>query len=125
VDSGNSTKKSKALWDAYIIAAENHDLDWFKEMLSSHEQAVHDEDQAAKEKKAAKRKSTAAEESEDVEMNDAAEDGAASTKKAKASKKRKAESEVEQEKVCFYFLKNIYFWFIKDRNSLRRLPRLN
>ncbi|KAF2799105.1 hypothetical protein K505DRAFT_231757 [Melanomma pulvis-pyrius CBS 109.77] len=110
VKAGNNTKKSKALWEAYEIAAENHDLAWFKEMLNNHDKALLEEmekvqieeadKQQKKKEKAGKRKSVAAEDSEDIEMEDAADDGAASTKKAKVSKKRKKdiESDGEQEK---------------------------
>ncbi|KAF2187750.1 hypothetical protein K469DRAFT_725217 [Zopfia rhizophila CBS 207.26] len=105
VEGGNQGKKSKALWEAYQIAAEGHDLPWFKEMLENHEKAVQAdfEEKAAAEakkqekKEKAKRKSTAAEESEDVEMEDADEDGTTSTKKAKASKKRKKEVDSDGE----------------------------
>ncbi|KAF2270614.1 hypothetical protein CC78DRAFT_596243 [Lojkania enalia] len=110
VSSGNQGKKSKALWDAYQIAAEDHDINWFKEMLNDHEKAVQAdvEEKAAaeakkqeKKEKAARRKSAAAaEESEDDEMEGAGDEDVSSTKKAKLSKKRKkdAESDGEQEK---------------------------
>lgn len=115
VEEGNNTKKTKALWEAYEIAAEEHDLGWFKDMLNKHDQALQEEmekvaideqEKAAKKEKkaekAGKRKSTAAvDDSDDVDMEDAPEDGSASAKKAKPSKKRKkdAESDGEQEKV--------------------------
>lgn len=110
VESGNSTKKNKALWEAYVIASEGHDLDWFKEMLANHEQAMQEdalskeakaEEKAKKADRAAKRKSTAGDVSDDVEMEDAGDDTAPSAKKAKASKKRKKEddSDGEPEKV--------------------------
>lgn len=111
VESGNSTKKNKLLWEAYEIAAEGHDLNYFKDLLVKHEQAVQ-EDELAKEakreekaekaaKKAAKRKSTAAADDEDVEMGDADDTVSASAKKSKPSKKRKkeADSEGDEEKV--------------------------
>jgi hypothetical protein len=110
VESGNFTKKNKALWDAYVIASQGHDLDWFKEMLASHEQAMQEdalyreakaEEKARKADKATKRKSTAGDVSDDVDMEDAGDDTAPSAKKAKASKKRKKEddSDGEPEKV--------------------------
>lgn len=111
VDQGNQTKKSKALWEAFQIAAENHDLAWFKDMLKHHEEAVQadaEEKLAAEQKKqekkdkAAKRKSiAAADEDEDVDMEDPGNEGTTAAKKAKASKKRKKdeESEGESEKV--------------------------
>ncbi|KAJ4383008.1 hypothetical protein N0V86_002235 [Didymella sp. IMI 355093] len=100
VESGNSAKKNKALWSAYEIAAEGHDLAYFKGMLASHEAALQEDAEAReakeaekkeKKEKAAKRKSTAAADSDDVEMEDAGDDAAPSAKKAKASKKRKKE----------------------------------
>ncbi|KAJ4343219.1 hypothetical protein N0V87_000441 [Didymella glomerata] len=100
VESGNSAKKNKALWSAYEIAAEGHDLAYFKNMLASHEAALQEDAEAKeakeaekqeKKEKAAKRKSIAAADSDDVEMADAGDDAAPSAKKAKASKKRKAD----------------------------------
>lgn len=111
VESGSSAKKSKALMEAYAVAAEGHDLAHFKELLANHEEAVQ-QDELAKEakqqekvekaKKTAKRKSVAAAETDDVEMEDADDNATASAKKAKPSKKRKKEagSEGEDEKVC-------------------------
>ncbi|KAE8852686.1 hypothetical protein PTNB29_10076 [Pyrenophora teres f. teres] len=104
VESGNQAKKNKALWDAYQIAAEGHELSWFKEMLSAHESAMaedieqREQKEAQKKEKAeksAKRKSTAVDESEDVEMEDA--DSAAPSTKKKATKKRKKTDETEDE----------------------------
>lgn len=111
VEANNQGKKNKNLWEAYQVAAEGHDLAYFKSLLTSHEEAMQQDaeqreqkEQEKKEKKekkekATKRKSIAATESEDVDMEDAGEDGA--PKKAKASKKRKKsdESDGENEKV--------------------------
>ena len=110
VESGNSAKKSKALWEAYQVAAKGHDLAYFKELLANHEKAILDdeiaketkrEEKAEKAKKAAKRKSSASAINDDVEMDDADDATAASAKKAKPSKKRKkdADSEDDDEKV--------------------------
>lgn len=109
-DAGGSTKKNKALSEAYVIAAEGHDLEWFKTMLKEHEQAMQEdirvreakaEEKARKADKATKRRSAAAagDVSDDVDMEDAGDDAA--PKKVKASKKRKKddESEGEPEKV--------------------------
>ncbi|KAF2707779.1 hypothetical protein K504DRAFT_383308 [Pleomassaria siparia CBS 279.74] len=114
VAAGNTTKKSKALWQAYEIAAKGHDLDYFKAMLNDHDKALQDElekmaveseEEVKPEKKTGKRKSIAAEESDDIDMEDVDGDAAPSAKKAKASKKRKkdAESDGEQEKACLSF----------------------
>lgn len=109
VESGNQAKKNKALWQAYQTAAEGHDLEYFKQMLSAHEAAMAEDlvQQEAKEQekkeKAAKRKSLPAGESEDIDMEDAGDDATPSAKKtkAKATKKRKkeGESDGENEKV--------------------------
>lgn len=110
VESGNPTKKNKALSEAYVIAAEGHDLEWFKAMLADHEQAMQEDlltkqakavEKAKKADKTTKRKSTAGDVSDDVDMEDAGDDTAPSAKKAKASKKRKKEddSDGEPEKV--------------------------
>jgi hypothetical protein len=119
VEDDNQGKKTKALWDAYKVAAENHDLPWFKTMLAEHEKATLAEQAAAdeaaeqaasvkkekkeKKEKGSKRKSVANVE-EDVEMEDVEADGEAPPKKAKATKKRKKdiESDAEGEKVRFY-----------------------
>jgi hypothetical protein len=108
VEAGNTKKLKKPLWEAYEIAAEGHDLDYFKDILSKHEKAMQEdaEEKAAaeakkqaKKEKATKRKSTAADESDDVEMEDVGEDGEGAAKK-KPSKKRKkdADSDGETEK---------------------------
>ena len=113
VESSNPTKKNKALSEAYVIAAEGHDLDWFKSMLADHEEAIQEdiatkqakaEEKAKKATKATKRKSTAGDVSDDVDMEDAGDDATASTKKAKASKKRKkdVDSDGEPEKVSLF-----------------------
>ena len=103
VEAGNNTKKGRALWEAYEIAAQGNDLDYFKTMLQEHEQAMQidqeeKEEVTIKKKEKGKRKSNAVDESEDVEMEDDGE-----VKKLKSSKKRKkdAESEGESEKVLF------------------------
>ncbi|KAJ4372414.1 hypothetical protein N0V83_004188 [Neocucurbitaria cava] len=101
VESGNQAKKNKALKEAYEIAAEGHDLAYFKQMLVAHEQALQEDAEQREQKelqkkekaeKAAKRKSIAA---EDVEMGDAGDDAAPSAKKANSSKKRKKADESE------------------------------
>lgn len=113
VETGNPGKKNKQLWEAFQIAAEGHDLNYFKDVLASHEQAIQEDDlikeakreekaEKAAKKAASKRKSTAAVDDEDVEMGDADDTTAASAKKAKPSKKRKKEdSEGDDEKVRF------------------------
>lgn len=94
--------KAKGLIAAYKVAAEGHDLQYFKTLLADHQAALQkeiEEAEAAEAAKAAakaekakksKRKSKGAE--TDVEMEDA--DG---TKKAKATKKRKKDTETDAE----------------------------
>ncbi|CAO2656959.1 Nn.00g057620.m01.CDS01 [Neocucurbitaria sp. VM-36] len=102
VEAKNQAKKNKALWEAYQIAAEGHDLSHFKQMLLAHEQALQEDAEQREQKelqkkekaeKAAKRKSTAADSPEDVEMEDAGDGAAPSAKKANSSKKRKKTDE--------------------------------
>jgi hypothetical protein len=104
--------KNKHLIAAYKVAAENHDLQYFKGLLADHQRAVQQEieeqealaaakaaEKAEKAEKKKKRKSVdVAEEAEDVEMDDADEDD---KKKPKSAKKRKkeADSDAETEKV--------------------------
>lgn len=111
VETGKQGKKNKALWGAYQIAAEGHNLEHFKQILANHEAAMLQDveqreqkeiEKKEKAEKSAKRKSVAAADSEDVDMEDAGDGAAPSAKKAKASKKRKKEddSDGENEKVC-------------------------
>ncbi|KAF1992624.1 hypothetical protein K402DRAFT_409341 [Aulographum hederae CBS 113979] len=100
-------KKTKALFNAYEVAAEEHPLQYFKDMLLQHEQAMQDDAEEAankalekekKAEKAAKRKSKEnVEADEDIEMGDA---DAESTKKPKNKKRKKVaeESDGETEK---------------------------
>jgi hypothetical protein len=118
VETGKQGKKNKALWEAYKVAAEGHDLEHFKTVLANHEAAMQQDveqreqkeiEKKEKAEKSAKRKSTAAADSEDVEMDDADGTAAPSAKKAKATKKRKKgeESDGENEKVWFQLF--VYF----------------
>ncbi|PTU23844.1 hypothetical protein P175DRAFT_0505630 [Aspergillus ochraceoroseus IBT 24754] len=95
--------KSKLLIAAYGVAAEAHDLPYFKDLLADHQRAIQQEEEereaqaaakaAAKaEKEAKKNKRKSMEIVDDVDMEDADEDN----KKPKSSKKRKAEAEGEE-----------------------------
>ena len=99
--------KSKLLIQAYSIAAEGHDLAWFKEMLREH-QAAMDEDAAARAEKEAKkankskRKSmdvtaTAAKDEDADEMDVDEEDGESKPKSKK--RKKSLDSDGAEEKV--------------------------
>jgi hypothetical protein len=100
--------KAKNLVAAYHVAAEEHDLQYFKDMLAEHMQAMI-EDQEAREAKAAekaakadkkkKRKSTEAVDDEDVDMDDAENEGGG-PKKGSKKRKKEADSDGETEKVC-------------------------
>jgi hypothetical protein len=102
VDRGDQGKKAKALWGAYEIAAKNHDLQYFKDMLNEHDKVMQEEQallMAKEEEKQAKkeRKSKAKEVADkdgDVDMADS--DAAP---KKKASNKRKKASDEEAPKV--------------------------
>ncbi len=96
-------KMRKDLYHAHKLAAENHDLDFYKQVLQDFQdqrQAELEAKAAAKAEKAAKaankgkRKSKAAAEvedgDEDVEMEDVAGDEDEGESKPKSSKKRKA-----------------------------------
>jgi chromatin remodeling complex protein RSC6 len=115
VATGNTLKKKKALWEAFEIAAQEHDLQHFKDVLNEHEKAmaadveeraaVEVKKQETKEKK--KRKSLATVEDDDVDMEDAEDDDGETPAKKKQTKKRKKtdESEGEGEKVCLRMLR--------------------
>lgn len=105
--SASDKKFTRDLWGAYEVAAEEHDLAYFKGMLVEHEKNIiqlREEEELKAQKKAetaekkAKRKSagTAAADAEgDVTMEDAASEEA--PKKLKKTPKRKADKEAEIE----------------------------
>lgn len=98
--------KSKSLLAAYAIAAENHNLQYFKDLLLEHEKALQLENEereakaaakAEKESRKKKRKSMDVVDDEDVDMEDVDDRG----KTPKSSKKRRksaADTDVESEK---------------------------
>ena len=87
--------KSKSLLKAYNIAAEGHDLAYFKAMLADHMAAMQEDadekaEREAKKASKAKRKSgevSAPAEDEDADEMDVDEDGAGSKPKSKKRKK--------------------------------------
>lgn len=108
VERDEQGKRARGLWEAFKVAAEGHDLAYFKKILLQHEQALHDdreeqaEHEAKKQAKKDKRKSKdAAADEEDISMEEADGDAGAAKAKAKPSKKRKkaADSDAEDEKV--------------------------
>ncbi|EXJ80677.1 hypothetical protein A1O3_06961 [Capronia epimyces CBS 606.96] len=92
--------KAKSLLAAYQVAAENHDLEYFKAMLDDHAAALQAEIEAKEAREAEKaakvdkkkRKSEAKVETEDVEM----EDAEAAPKKSSKKRKKEADSEDEE-----------------------------
>lgn len=94
--------KSKPLIEAYKVAAENNDLQHYKDILAEHQRMIEEEIQAQEEREAAKaakkskgkRKSTAAkDEDEDVDMADSPD------VKPKSAKKRKKDVDSDGEGV--------------------------
>ena len=96
--------KTKALIAAYVKAAENNDLDHYKDMLREHSQAMEEEvlkqeaAKSAKKPKAEKkkRKSDAkgkAEDDDDVDMEEA--DGSEEVKKSSKKRKKAVDSDDE------------------------------
>ncbi|KAL2869989.1 PWWP domain protein [Aspergillus lucknowensis] len=92
--------KSKSLIAAFGVAAENHDLAYFKDLLANHQRAIQEEEEereaqaaakaAAKaDREAKKNKRKSMEIHDDVDMEDAEEGG----KQPKSSKKRKKDTE--------------------------------
>jgi len=105
VERNEMGKKSKALWTAYQVAAEEQNLEFFKDMLEEHERGRQEEERRRmdiEEAKAAKKEEKAKkalDDDGDIDMEDAE-----TTEKKKASKKRKkstAEAEAEEPKVRY------------------------
>lgn len=94
--------KAKGLIAAYKVAAEGHDLQYFKNLLADHQAALQQEIEeaeaqeaakaAAKAEKAKKNKRKSKGADIDVEMEDADD-----SKKAKSTKKRKKDAETDGE----------------------------
>jgi hypothetical protein len=90
----------KTLWQAFEVAAEGHDLPYFKEMLSEHDRQYQEalkELEEEERKQADKAEAAARKKEEDVEMADA--DGEAKPKKEKKRKAPKDEELGEDGKV--------------------------
>ncbi|ODH45204.1 hypothetical protein ACO22_00317 [Paracoccidioides brasiliensis] len=94
--------KTKALVEAYHVAAENHDLQYFKDMLADHQRALEQDQEAREAREAAKaakqekkkRKSTeVADEQDDEEAADAGAEKRKSVKKRKKDIDSEAESD--------------------------------
>jgi hypothetical protein len=109
VDNGTQGKRSKLLWEAYKVAAENRDLAYFKNMLREHEERrlqLEQEEAEREAKKAAKEAKKKVKEAaaDDIDMEDA-DEGGDGVKAPKSSKKRKKEvdSDGERSKVSFLY----------------------
>ncbi|KAJ9669020.1 hypothetical protein H2201_000846 [Coniosporium apollinis] len=106
VKDGDQGKRSKALWEAYKVAAEEHDLAYFKKLLVSHEEAMKKdaeekaEADAKKKAKKDKKSKDRVDDDGDVDMDEAEAPADEAEKKKQPSKKRKkgAESDGETEK---------------------------
>jgi hypothetical protein len=104
VENGIQGKKSKALWEAHKVAAENRDLTFFKDMLREHEERrlqleqEEAEREAKKAAKEAKKKAKEAAADDDVDMEDV-DEGGESVKAPKSTKKRKKEAESDGERI--------------------------
>jgi hypothetical protein len=102
-------KKTKALWNAYVVASENHDLEYFKQMLKDHEDRMRDEEirleeearnaeEAAEAKRLEKEQNKSKKAKTDADGDVVMGDGADGEKK-KPSKKRKPEPHEDAPKV--------------------------
>jgi len=90
-------KMKKSLQAAYKLAAENHPLSYYKELLQSYQEDLIQQEKAKAAKAAApkgKKGKATSEEDEDVEMEDAPS-ATETSAKDKKSKKRKAEDNAE------------------------------
>ena len=120
--------KAKALIAAYHVAAENHDLQYFKGILVEHAErlqeeadaaAARDAEKAAKAEKKKRKSEAATVEKDDVDMEDA--DDTTATKKSSKKRKKDVESDDEEtEKVCSFAAHDLS---TNDANSLQRLQR--
>lgn len=101
--------KSKSLLEAYAIAAEGHSLNYFKNMLAEHQEAMVEDaerraEREAKKAQKAKRKSdaaAAADTSDDMDVDEEEEEGKPKPKKRKKSiGSDGAEEKVRDSSVC-------------------------
>ncbi|KAI0432952.1 hypothetical protein F5Y09DRAFT_113895 [Xylaria sp. FL1042] len=89
-----TSKMRKDLQAAHVLAAEAHDLDYYKNVLREFEEQRLAKAEAKKSKvKTPKKSSKAADDEGDVDMEDPEDEAAEPTEKKSKSKKRKAEDE--------------------------------
>lgn len=105
VERGEQGKKAKKLWEAYEVAAEGHDLAYFKAIVDDHaaiqreEQALleaKEEEKAAKKQKKAKAKEVVDTDG-DVEMGDS---DAPPKKKPSNKRKKTADEDGSKVRLC-------------------------
>jgi hypothetical protein len=104
--------KSKQLVEAYKIAAEGHDLAFFKNMLGEHEAAIQQDIEAKEakeaekaEKAAKKKRKSEVKADDDVDMEDADD---AEPKKSSKKRKKEVDEDDEDEKVSCAYLYMVY-----------------
>ncbi|PGH09592.1 hypothetical protein AJ79_05648 [Helicocarpus griseus UAMH5409] len=92
--------KAKALIGAYRVAAENHDLQYFKDMLADHQRALEQDREEREAREAAKAAKQDKKKRKSMDVADEQEDEEASgagTGKRKSTKKRKKDGESDAE----------------------------
>lgn len=99
----NEKGKAKSLVEAYRVASENHDLQYFKDMLADHQRALEQDQEEREAREAAKTAKQDKKKRKSMDAADEQEDDAtdAGAEKRKSTKKRKkdVESDVESDKV--------------------------
>ncbi|EEQ84780.1 PWWP domain-containing protein [Blastomyces dermatitidis ER-3] len=95
----NEKGKTKNLIEAYHVAAENHDLQYFKDMLADHQRALEQDQEEREARAAAKAAKQEKKKRKSMDVADEHEDEAAETgaEKRKTTKKRKKDGESEAE----------------------------
>jgi phosphopantothenoylcysteine synthetase/decarboxylase len=100
--------KSKQLIQAYLVAAENHDLSYFKTLLSDHQNLLAEEaklraEREAKKASKTKRKSNAGADDAEGDLDDMDDDDDKAGAKRKSKKRKKSfASDGEEQKVTRY-----------------------
>ncbi|EDN06145.1 conserved hypothetical protein [Histoplasma mississippiense (nom. inval.)] len=98
----NEKGKTKSLVEAYRVAAENHDLQYFKDMLADHQRALEQDQEEREARAAAKAAKQEKKKRKSMDVTDEQEDETADvgTEKRKSTKKRKkdVESDAESDK---------------------------
>jgi hypothetical protein len=100
VDRGDQGKRSKNLWEAYGIAAENHELQHFRDMLNEHDKLLQEEqelllakEEEKQEKQAKREKKSKAKAAVDADGDVDMADSDAPPKKKPTNKRKKASDE--------------------------------